>query len=124
MFIVGGNNTIAFLNPFDTEKPCMRRLEIREGIRCLTQWRNLVMVGTKCGYILGIDPFSGVHQLKLQLGINAPVEAMVGGEQLLRAVNDRGRLAVWTLKAVEVVRLVEMEFHGVGFPQKDLHSRR
>lgn len=54
----------------------------------------------------GIDPFSGVHQLKLQLG-TGPIPQLIGGSEYLRAVNERGVLAVWAVKGNEVVRLVE-----------------
>ncbi len=37
------------------------------------------------------------------------MEQVVGGPDLLRAINDRGRLAIWALKGVEVVRVVELE---------------
>lgn len=55
MLIVGGDEQICFVNPYDLERPCIRRLDFREGVRALTQWRNLVMVGTKCGLIIGSD---------------------------------------------------------------------
>lgn len=56
-----------------------------------------------------MDPFSGVHQIKLQLGVHSPIDAIIGGAELLRAVNNRGRLACWALKGVEVVRVAELE---------------
>ncbi|CAD7929889.1 unnamed protein product [Amoebophrya sp. A25] len=122
MLIVGGDELISFINPYDVDRPCIRRLDFREGVRCLTQWRNLVMVGTKSGLIIGIDPFSGVHQLKLQLGLNAEVEQLVGGVDVLRGINSCGRLAVWALKGIDVVRLVELDapahvIHNVGASQ-------
>lgn len=112
MLIVTGNTKLCFLNPFDQNKPCLRRLEIPEYVSSIAQWRNLVMLGTKPGVIIGIDPFSGVQQIRVQLGIHAPVKQIVGGPDLLRAINDRGRLAIWALKGVEVVRVVELETEG------------
>ena len=60
MFVVAGDTGISFINPFDLEKPIIRLLEIKEGIASLTQWQNLVIVGTKRGDLIGIIDFSGV----------------------------------------------------------------
>ena len=53
MLIVTGDIVISFLNPFDIDRPVIRRLDVKEGIAGLTQWQNLVMVGTKRGQIIG-----------------------------------------------------------------------
>ncbi len=53
MIIIAGNEKLAFLNPYDAQKPVLRRLSIPEGHVSMAQWRNLVMVGTKAGAIIG-----------------------------------------------------------------------
>ena len=55
MLIAAGDTKLAFLNPYDVQRPVLRRLEVEEGILCVAQWRNLLMLGTKTGAIIGSD---------------------------------------------------------------------
>ncbi len=74
MIIIAGNEKLAFLNPYDAQKPVLRRLSIPEGHVSMAQWRNLVMVGTKAGAIIGrclsggIWSWSGRRQGRVSVG--------------------------------------------------------
>lgn len=64
LLVVGGNETLAFVDPV-TRRKVVRRLDLRHllepglspEITALCQWRDLVMVGTRQGHILGTSFF-------------------------------------------------------------------
>lgn len=114
LLIVGGNETLSFVDP--KEKKVLRRLDFPIGVESLAQWRNLCMVGGKFGHIFGLDPLSGVTQLTLQFSTLRIVE-MVGGDTVLRAVTERGKLGLWAMKQNNVVKLgdLDSEFNGTCY---------